>query len=205
MRLLACALGFLAPVPLTQLWEAARKQPKAAAIATSAILCVQIYWGYLAAMWNLLASLTGALVRSVLLLTGSPTSLALYHLSGPHLQIYSSDFGIDIWYPCSGLEGVTLVVYLLSLLFLCDWKVFSRFRYLWNAYLLAIPLMLAVNILRISAFFLYGSYLHHHNTPLAKTLTTEAFHSNVGLVFYLFAIAAGMPFLYRTVRKAQES
>jgi exosortase/archaeosortase family protein len=203
--LLACALGFLAPVPLTQLWEAARKQPKAAAIAATAILCVHIYWVYLGAIWNLLAPLTGALVRSVLLLSGTPTSLAIYHLSGPHLQVYSSNFGIDIWYPCSGLEGVSLVVYLLSLLYLFDWTVFSRFRHLWDAYLVAIPLMLAVNILRISAFFLYGSYMHRHNAGLARTVTTEAFHSNVGLVFYLLAIAAAMPFLYRTVREGQES
>jgi exosortase/archaeosortase family protein len=196
--LIACVAGFLAAVPWRSFLQRAWRQFSAVVIAAVAVATPYIYRNFREPLWQLLAPMTSKLASGLLALLGTPVRLEGYEKQGRyHILLTSRHFAVDLWGACSGLEGVALVLCMLSLIVLFDWKLFSRFKYLVDVYLYAIMLMLIVNVIRIAAFFLYGEWHAQHGSAwLAIKLTNAVFHSQAGVWLYSATVILLTPVLY---------
>jgi exosortase/archaeosortase family protein len=94
-----------------------------------------------------------------------------------------------------------LFLFLLCGFVLIDWKMFSKVRHLWVAFVLTVPFVLVVNSFRIAGLFLYAEWnVLRYGRTQAVTATIEAFHSNIGWVIYTVAFAIYLPMVYRWAR-----
>ncbi len=202
--------GFLASVPLRTFFQHLRHYPRAVAVTMVAVIIPHAYWSLNLPAWVHLSGTTAGMVRGILWLCGFPTKTFTQETLGKDGQLIdywaivsSSDFTVQIGYWCSGLEGVTLFIFLLSLFVLIDWGLFSKVRHLWAIFVVTIPFVLVVNALRITGLFLYAEwYISQHNRKTAIWATVGAFHSNIGWIIYSVAFALFLPLVYRWARRA---
>lgn len=210
IALAGAAAGFFATVPLGAFLRRAASAPRAVAVATVAALSPHAYWQFNLSLWGQMADLTGAMVRGVLWLAG--ITARTYpgdkktedgQITDYYVYVSSPEFSVQIGSWCSGFEGVSLFLFLLSLFVLLDWRLFSKTRHLWAAFLLTVPFILGVNALRIAGLFLYAVWIvREHGRTQAVWATIEAFHSNIGWVLYSLAFAVFLPLVYRWAKHA---
>ena len=204
--------GFFACVPLRAFLKRLQNYPRAVAVTIVAALSPHAYWHLNLPLWGHLSGVTAGMVRGILWVSGYPTTTFTGNKKDEDGQITdylayvsSSDFSVQIGSWCSGFEGVSLFIFLLSCFVLLDWSLFSKVKNLWAIYLLTIPFVLTLNAMRIAGLFLYAEwYLWRYNRSDAMWATVEAFHSNIGWVMYSAAFAIFLPLVYRWARRAQK-
>jgi len=146
-------------------------------------------------IWGKMVNVTAIVVHFLLKLAGVQTSIWSEVTGG--MSIGLPGFSINIASGCSGLEGIFLFFFLLSAIFLLDWRIFSKWNLL-ELYGIGFIYMFIVNSLRITAFFLFAMHMHNKH-PIAKDIV-ELFHSNIGLALYLITFTIFMTILYAIAR-----
>lgn len=205
--------GFFASVPVRPFLHRARQAPRAVAIAVIATLSPHVYWALNLLLWGQMAEATGAIVRALLWITGLSTTTYKGEKTGDdgvvldyHVYVASQEFSIQIGAWCSGLEGVSLFVFLLSVFVLFDWSIFSKVKHLWVIYVLTVPFVLAVNAARIAGLFMYAVWnVRKYGHTQAVMATVDAFHSNIGWVVYTLAFAVFLPVVYRWATRSTKA
>ena len=178
-------------------------------LALLAALCPQLIYSLSLPVWTQIAGGTGALVQYAVGAAGMQTTLSVHEQRLPdgvlvdyHVFMASPNFSISIGSFCSGVEGVFLFYFLLCFFMLLDWRFFARVRQLWEVFLLIVPLVLCLNVRRISAFFLYADwYARQHDTLAASSLSVKTFHNNAGVLLYAAAFLMILPWVYRWARE----
>lgn len=114
-------------------------------------------------------------------------------------MLTSDNFSLFVYQPCSGLEGIFLFIFLLSIVLLMDWPMLQRIDLI-ETYLIGFIFMYAANILRIVSLFLLGHFAHAPDaSPLLASmrgLPIHIFHSFVGQIYYIFAFMIFTHLLY---------
>ncbi|HMP01705.1 MAG TPA: hypothetical protein PKC45_04305 [Gemmatales bacterium] len=192
---LSIVSAFLVWVPVGEYARRIRRNPVPAMIALVAVLSPVVYLFFSALIWKYIDVSTAYMVRAVIALFGIDTTASFRHIS---IILRSQEFGIRIYTPCSGVEGIMLLFYVLSVFLLIDWRLFARTHHIVEWYLAGIFYMLAINVLRIAGIFLYGHALRQRTTQdEAATRTVELFHSNAGWMLYAVALTLFLWVLYR--------
>lgn len=155
-------------------------------------------------MWERMAYSAALSSKFVLELLGLDMDIGVYKRIKlyPATVLSSDNFTIMVYQPCSGLEGIFLFIFLLSLVLLLDWKMFLNLRLI-ETYLIGFIFMYVANILRIVSLFTLG---HNANAPDAsplmasmKGLPMHIFHSFVGQLYYILAFMVFTHVLYAYV------
>jgi exosortase/archaeosortase family protein len=198
-------LAFLNPLTLARLLPGVIRP---VCIALLAAITPQAFSALNLTLWSEIASVTATAVRGILWACGIATTTYTGESTLPDGQrsdyyayVVSPEFSIQIGAWCSGFEGVALFLFLLCGFVLIDWKMFSKVRHLWVAFVLTVPFVLVVNSFRIAGLFLYAEWnVLRYGRTQAVTATIEAFHSNIGWVIYTVAFAIYLPMVYRWAR-----
>ena len=114
--------------------------------------------------------------------------------------VLSSDwFTILVYQPCSGLEGIFLFTFLLSIVILLDWKLLKKIHLI-ETYLIGFIYMYLANVLRITSLFVLGYFSHAPDaSPLLASmqgLPLHIFHSFIGQIYYILAFMLFSYLLY---------
>jgi len=203
-------IGLGATLPLRDVATRIKQSPRILAIIAVAVASPHIYWHYNLALWGSVGTLTGKLVQGLLWAVGVVTTIsngqqvsASGIIEDVFVYVSSPTFSVKIGSWCSGFEGTSYFLFLLSLFVLLDWKLFSTRKYLWVAFLLTVPFALFVNSLRIASLFLYAEWnVWRYGHSTAVWATVEAFHSNIGWAIYSVAFAVLLPLIYRWARQS---
>lgn len=120
----------------------------------------------------------------------------------PLVEIKSPYFTLLVAPVCSGLEGMSIFVLLLSIMLLLDWHVF-RGGQVWSLYALAGLYVFCVNVLRVLSIYLLGHWAYLPNAGVTsqflRDIAVESFHSYYGAILYPIAYAAFAAWIYGTV------
>ena len=127
---------------------------------------------FLQKFWYSFSSITANTAHAILNLF-YPTQIK-FSANVPTLIL--PNFRAAISAPCSGIEGLTLFVFLFTLLFLVDWKFINKKKAIF-LYIIGMAGTILINILRITALFLIGQI---HSPQLAVGF----FHSNAGWILF---------------------
>jgi exosortase/archaeosortase family protein len=211
LSLAATFVAFFASVPLREFVRRVRSTPGAVPIVVVAAACPILYLALNEAFLRAFGDVTATGVVWVLQLVGiaGHYDWRLQPAIGKHpdqwrLVIYSEKYSADLLAPCAGMEGITFIAFLLSILLLSDWKVFSKIRHLWIAYVAIVPVFVVANALRIASIFLFVTAKTTGHVSKADSLIgTDLYHSYVGLVFYATAFAVLVPLLYRWAQSVE--
>lgn len=208
LTLLGTLAGGFAATPVFAALHRARRAPAAVAVAavgaTAPLACDQ----FRLTLWEWLVAPTTHAVAAVVSATGTAAATGFGTKVGDdgrvwdyHGYVTSPGFSVQIGSWCGGFEGMALFLFLLSAFVLYDWRLFSsRARRLWVPFAAALPYLFAVNVLRISAIFLYALLVAGEvGHEAARNAAVESFHSNAGWVVY--AVAFG-PYLWAVYRWA---
>jgi exosortase/archaeosortase family protein len=146
--------------------------------------------------WNdYLAALTTQCVRGLLSLLG-------YNMVGSSEvgAIQDAHFGIQIYSPCSGLEGVMFFLIAFSLVLMVDGSRVSG-RTIGLFYIGGVGYMLGLNVIRIVLFFMVGVWaVSHWGATQASALVDDLFHRHIGWVLYAGGITLYIAMFYVQAR-----
>jgi len=93
-------------------------------------------------------------------------------------------FQVNIYKPCSGVEGMTLFLFVYIAYLMVDWHTVSKMRALFVG-LLGILAMYLANVIRIYLIMALGfEVFQHMGMAAASTLVLRYFHGNVGWFLY---------------------
>lgn len=185
-------------------WKATVKaivhQPRAACVAI-VLGGILYFYAYLhEILWQYMSYLASYMVSALAIATG--ISLKSEVIDGYGVHLHSSWFGVKVFAPCSGIDGITLCVGLLSVVALWDWSTFRRLV-LWRVYAVAVLVFVLANAVRITALLLAGhlgshpiaqAYLFGGMEPGAEREAGRAwvrdtvlmfFHEHIGWSFYI--------------------
>ena len=123
------------------------------------------------ALWQVLAAAVLHAVAWLLHVCGLDASIV------PPRTLLLTKFGITIAQYCSGIESLALFSGLYAVIGFLDWSRFDRRRFL-AAFVPALAVLFACNILRVFGLILAGYYI---NPQLAFSL----FHTYAGMVFFI--------------------
>ena len=206
-RILATAVGVAAgccvSVNAREICLRASRHRRVAAIAVTAGLCSVVYFSVTRSVWREICAITAWCCYELLTLLGIDARFDM--LAWPSLDVYlvllrTPHFSILLAPMCSGLEGVFIFYALLSAALLLDWPLFRRQGTV-GLYVLGSIYMLTVNVLRITAYCLLGSWAWGPDAgPYAESLRgvpLEMFHGHVGWLIYLLAFWLFLTVLYK--------
>jgi len=213
VTLLGALAGIWSVVDNRQFCARTKKNGTAVAIAVTAMLSPLIYgyWNY--ELWRELATATAAVIRGGFALLQMPVNSYVMEASETQellrlhfVQMVSPDFSLRVASPCSGFEGMCFILFLLSVFLLLDWQtLFSRVRHIWLVFVIAIPYVWLLNIVRIMLIFCYGAFLSRtQGRSIAATEAVDLFHSHVGWIIYLIGFVMFLPLVYRWAKIKQE-
>lgn len=201
--------GFFTHVPFLAFIERMARYPRATVVAAAAALVPYAIANYKLQLWILLSSGTLSVVRAILWICGIVTTThaeSKMNSAGALVKysayVSSSDFSVQIGLMCSGLEGVSIMIFLLSCAVLLDWPLFSNAKHLWLPYVLVTIAALAANCIRIAVLFMIAEALIQLlGRDAAVKATMAAFHSNAGWVVYSLTFAVVLPLVYRWAKR----
>jgi exosortase/archaeosortase family protein len=135
-------------------------------------LCLERLWRYSSGMTTTLVAAALKILGYEMIPAAEPFALKHSLLS---LKIYA---------PCSGLEGITFFVTVLSLVLMLDHQRFSRTRIV-VAYAAGIAYMWFLNVLRILLIFIAGVWVSGESGREEGTrVAVNLFHANTGWLIY---------------------
>jgi len=201
----SCLAGFFLFVPFRDCLHRLKDQRIAAIIAVLGCSCPLAYLSLATLIWRFTASGTTMMVRALIRLSGTKTWAAFVYTPGYHgtyhqgmsVILRSSDVVVTIFWPCSGVEGVFLLFYLLSAFLLVDWRFLSPRGYLVELYSFGVLYMPCINAMRIAFIFMYAEWMKAQGISKNADTTVEMFHSNIGWVIDSVAVVVFLLFLYR--------
>lgn len=205
--LVAVLAGFFILVPFGEALGRLISRPREALILTIAATAAANYYWLTRVIWVQIVDATAHVVYAVLYLFDNSIvintrKMAEIEMAG--IEIYSGYFNILVNPSCSGLEGIFLFAFMLSVMLLIDWDLFKR-RSILLLYALGVILMFFVNALRITAFFTVGYWAYRPDAwewvQSLKGAPVFLFHSYVGWVFYLIAFGLFAGWMYRRAQR----
>jgi exosortase/archaeosortase family protein len=201
LLLLGVCSGWFVRLPLQEGLRRVRKHWRATCVF---LFCAVSPWTYFVLWYTRVfafVSLTTTHITSWLL---NNCGIAVENYHTRKIIIESAYFKIEMSPPCSGLEGVFMAIYMLSLLFLWDWDFFSKKR-LSLIYALVISAMFLMNSIRIALFFTVGHWAYHPNAwewiQRFRGAPLYLFHSYIGWILYLMTFWLLVHILYKTRSK----
>ena len=199
--------GLFVLAPFTTCMHHIIRQPRPALVAVVAAMAGFNYYWLMQSIWMKMCDWTVRTVYFILHSVGMNNVVVhnlndyvrVHSFNNQVILINSPSFTIAIMPACNGLEGIFLVNFLLSVMFLFDWQVFKRMHIL-LIYLLGIIYMLFMNPLRLAVYFWFGSWANRpdawHWVQSLRGAPVYLFHSYVGFVFYLIAFGLFATGLY---------
>jgi len=147
-------------------------------------------------VWKPLSYSIGKLIAFLL----SITHPAVYYETQSFI-LGIGDFALKISGRCSGVEGMSLFLIVMTAIVVIDWKRINKVR-AFLLYPLGILMMYYANILRIYLITLLGYVIFQKWGPeVAYRIVIEHFHSHIGWILYvvliLFFIRYAYPFTLR--------
>jgi exosortase E/protease (VPEID-CTERM system) len=183
IALVACAFAILALAPWGLWRRAARAIGSVWIYAGLAAIAAGVAMQIRQPLWEHTATLTFNLVKFVL----TPITPSM-SVDGTTHVLSSDRFAVEIGNPCSGLEGMGLV-----LAFSSSWLIYFRREYIFPRALIIVPiglvLIFALNVLRIAALFLIGNAGY-------PDVAAYGFHSQAGWISFIL-VACGLVFFSR--------
>jgi exosortase/archaeosortase family protein len=180
--------GLFAAVSFRECVTRALENPRLACVAMVAAGSAFSYYRLIDVLWESMCSWTAQVVFALLRVFDADIYIADSLEGVPRVLISSPWFSINVYIGCSGLEGIFLFMFMLSVLFLSDWEFFKN-RRLVLLYAAGIICMFLVNALRIAAFFTVGYWVHRPDAAEwlegLQGAPLYLFHSYVGWVFYV--------------------
>jgi exosortase/archaeosortase family protein len=141
-------------------------------------------------IWKKICGWTTYAVYATLHLFGAQAHVSRGAWPSNSFEIISPYFYIQVFSGCSGIEGIVLFIFMLSIVFLYDWELY-RSRRILLLYVVGVIYMFFINVLRITAFFMFGYWAFNPNAwewvQSLKGAPLDLFHTYVGWVFYLIA------------------
>ena len=184
-----CTFAFIPPrIALLRASEHCRLT----AVALFAASLDKIYFFAKSLLWEALSNATAVGIRTLLRAGGIHTTSWSATTDKPGVFVKLPEFTMKILPECSGLEGIFLFYYLLALILLIDWRIFSRWS-LTELYATGFVYMFLMNVLRI---FSYMLFIRHVGYTDASARLIDLFHSNIGWVIYLAAFGIFMTGMY---------
>lgn len=172
-------------IPPGQLVRRVRQHSGRGVCLALALWCLVAYPMILSWLWPTLSYATGRSVSELLALFGYP----LRELSfGSSFILRHARFAASINMGCSGLEGIFF--FLFTFFLTLSFRVTQTARTLWNGRNLLMLLsgclyMFVLNLLRVTAFFVFALYLEENYVDEAGRRFFEwAFHENLGWALY---------------------
>lgn len=152
-------------------------------------------------MWEALCTVTAYSVAALTSVLGIWSSLSVIENSGIHF--HSSWFGVRVFAPCSGMDGLGVFTALYATVVLADWEHFRKLPAI-RIYVAGLLTMLLGNVARLLALFLLGHISSHPFSrdwayPLRDGVFAM-FHDHVGWVFYLIIFGGFMHYVYQAYR-----
>lgn len=209
-------LGVFAVTPAIPFIRRACKEPLAVVVAGIAMAAPLIPFAWKLTLWEHMALPTANLVSLLLGMVGISTTTRLGtkanddgSVTDYHGYVSSNDFSVQIGSWCGGYEGIAMFLFLLGFFLLLDWHRFASIRNLWALLPATIVYVLLVNVIRITALFIYAEIIiAEDGHGEATRATVDAFHSYAGLVLYTIAFWPFMACVYqwesRHARRAQQ-
>ena len=171
----------------------------------------QLFFTFLLTLWTLVGyhKIVKSLWRPVSRLTGNAVCHSLSTLGmqvhctlRDHVDIVHPLFSASIAWPCSGLEGVFFFLFTFSILLMFEQRKIGFFRTCLH-YLLGIGMMLILNVIRISIFFVAATRaVQYWGRAKAQDYFIGAFHNHIGWIIYFIGIGT---FVWIYTRKNRES
>lgn len=199
-----CGLFVLVPFSeaLKRAWENRRLTGIAIILSMTMISFRFLYWKF----WLPLCYATAIGMLPVVRLFDSGVRMKIARAAGSNnVRIHVTSPGvytIDVFAPCSGLEGIFLYLFLTCSLLIIQWEIFSKWR-IHRLFAFSVIYVYCINVLRISLIFLLGVWAHSHDSPMALSMRgwpMQAAHSYAGFIIYLVAFDVFMRYVYRIVR-----
>jgi exosortase/archaeosortase family protein len=195
---IAIITGLFVLAPFAECLRRAIHNPRLTFTAFVAGSAVCNYYWLMNTLWSLMCGWTTKMVYAILHFCGANVNVkATIH--NHQFQLASPYFNIVIYPPCNGLEGIFLFVFMLSVLFIFDWRYFAD-RSILRLYIGGIAYMFIVNALRISAFFTLGYWAYNPGAwewvRAFQAAPLVLFHTYAGWVVYLGAFCAFVNYLY---------
>ncbi len=156
-------------------------------------------------LWEKMCQATAASCEWLLRTLGYTISVGVTMDDSKQAATLTSEyFTVIVYKACSGIEGVFLFTFLLSLVLLMDWKLLKKLHLI-ETYLIGFIFMYGMNVLRITSLFLVGHYAYMPNaSPLMASMQgfpLHAFHSAVGQVYYFLAFMLFSSVMYLFARE----
>jgi len=184
-------IGLFVMVPFGEcLWRAILS-PRSTLVAIAGATAACNYYWLLYTIWRPMCGWTTKMTYYTLRAFGANASTATGNWGDASFVLLSPHYTIEVYPGCSGLEGIFILLFLLSVFVLYDWDHFKTRRLLLR-YALGIIFMFFVNVLRITSLFTLGYWAHDPHAWMwvqsLKGAPAFMFHTYVGWVFYLIAI-----------------
>ena len=159
------------------------------AVALASILCYPLAQTFL---WRPLTELTGAAVYALLAILGQDP---VRYKVGAKIMVFLPQFSGIVTMGCAGFDGIFFFLFAYSLLQLFDSRAFPTS---WRLYVGGTLFMFALNVIRISAFFVGANLIQRFvGNEQSRAFFKWAFHENVGWLLYL----AGLGLFFTCIRR----
>lgn len=191
-------------IPMREVWSRIKEDWRLTALALCAASLATLYILFRQEFWKQLCRSTGWIVYHVMNAMGADVSIKVKHST---TILYSTYFRANIHPACSGIDGISIFFFLLSMVIMFDWQLFKRLALL-ETFLIGFIYMFFVNALRITSLFAVGYHSWKPDaSPMIKALRgtpQELFHSYIGMIYYLIGFCLFAAVLYRlAIRKAK--
>lgn len=206
MLWLAVITSFFTMIPVTQFFDRLWREPRVTLVALIGGTAAYNYYWLLRDIWHYMCSWTTQTVVMILKFFNFDADANVVGQDEMRFRIASDQFSIIVNPGCSGLEGIFLFMFMLSLTLLSDWEFFRR-RSLSMFYAFGVVYMFFINTLRITVFYTLGYWAYKPDMPewvqSMRGSTVDLFHSYVGWVFYVVAFIIFLLWIYEsTAEKA---
>lgn len=196
--------GMFAFVSGGQYWHYIALSPARFSFAVAAALCSKLYYLSSTFFWERMCQAAAILVGYIL----DPfiPNLDVTSRIGAPIIVASRHFGLEIYEPCSGLEGIFLFFFLLLAMFIVDWPLFKGRKW-WLLFPFGVVYIFLFNGLRIASIFVLGHWAWQPSASAwqasFRTTPVEIFHSYAGWVYYLVAFAIFVKVFYSSVAREE--
>lgn len=147
---------------------------------------------------NFLAEPTVGIPRTILDILGYGMESGMKH----SLRTPLLDLSINT--ACSGLEGITFFITIFSFMMMLDYKLLPT-RTIVLGYVTGIIFMWALNLFRITVFFMFGSWaVEQWGEEKGGEFALNLFHNNVGWILYAVGIGIYFILFYRMMNKTEQ-
>jgi len=208
--LAACIAGCFIFISFKEFYRHAFRDQCKALIALIAMGSSAAYSAMDYHMWQRMAFSAASSSKWLLEIFGIDITASVTKHKGQHsaATLTSENFTILVYQPCSGLEGIFLFTFLLSIVILLDWKLFKGIHFI-ETYLIGFIFMYLANVLRISSLFVFGHIAHAPDaSPLLASMQgmpVHIFHSFIGQIYYLLVFMVFAYILYAFVTPSKPS